>query len=116
MTPSQANQRLIWVFHPQHSRRCEVDYKALVGLSPAPEEDVAQWRIDNAITDQILLQQPRTDFERAAVKRQVRSLFQSTKQKGIVAEFTGLRGGHLRFLDLGDWARRELHSDCHRAF
>eukprot|EP00959_Pyramimonas_sp_CCMP1952_P449773 9417561-Pyramimonas_sp.AAC.1 len=94
-----------------HSRHYEVGYKALVDPSPAPEEDVMQWQIDNAITDQILLQQPRADFERATVKRQVRSLFQPTKEKEIVAEFDQLRRRHSRFLGSGDWTHRELHSD-----
>ncbi|CAK0790537.1 unnamed protein product, partial [Prorocentrum cordatum] len=111
MTSSQANQRQLWVFHPQHSRHYEMDYKALVGPSPAPEEDVAQWQIDNAITDQMLMQQPRTDLERATVRRQVRSLFQSTRQKDNVAEFDQLRRIHLRFLEFGDWMHRELYSD-----
>eukprot|EP00959_Pyramimonas_sp_CCMP1952_P299823 6271133-Pyramimonas_sp.AAC.1 len=71
----------------------------------------AQWRIASAVTDQILLQQPQTDFERAAVKRHARSLFQSTKLKEIVAGLKELRGGHLRLLDSGGWTRRELYPD-----
>eukprot|EP00959_Pyramimonas_sp_CCMP1952_P160507 3356943-Pyramimonas_sp.AAC.1 len=54
MTLSQANRLQTWVFHPQHSRRYEVDFKALVDPAPAPEEEVALWRVENEKTEQLL--------------------------------------------------------------
>eukprot|EP00959_Pyramimonas_sp_CCMP1952_P152653 3194063-Pyramimonas_sp.AAC.1 len=83
MTPSQANQLQTWVFHPQHSRHYEVDFKALVDPTPAPEEETAPWKIENEVTGQLLLEKPRIDFDKAAVKRQAWSRFYSTKQRDI---------------------------------
>eukprot|EP00959_Pyramimonas_sp_CCMP1952_P094757 1982066-Pyramimonas_sp.AAC.1 len=70
MTPSQANQRQTWVFHPQHSRDYEVDYKAPIDPIPALEPPVAPWQIQNAIDDRLMTEKPRTAFDEANVKRQ----------------------------------------------
>eukprot|EP00959_Pyramimonas_sp_CCMP1952_P121781 2546054-Pyramimonas_sp.AAC.1 len=62
MTPGQANERQLWVFHPQHSRHLEVDYKALVDPAPEPEEGAPMWQIDNAIQDAMLRRAPRSPW------------------------------------------------------
>eukprot|EP00959_Pyramimonas_sp_CCMP1952_P344738 7220021-Pyramimonas_sp.AAC.1 len=65
MTSSQANERHLWVFHPEHSCHVEVDYKALVDPAPDLEEGNPKWRIAQAIDEAMRQEAPRSAHAQA---------------------------------------------------